>query len=103
MSLAGAAPDEAMSSTGEPTIFPSPTTSSAGAPRGGVVFAGRGGGGAAALSIRGGAAAVALAAIAIGADDDGFTLMTPSSVRRPSVCAAVLVRLSDEPHVTQKR
>src|SRR5512132_2618612 len=101
MSLAGSDPDEAMSSTGEPTIFSSAATALAGI--------GAGGGGAAATALAGtgagggGAAATALAGTGAGGGGAGFAAIRPSSVRRASGGTPLVARLSEAPQVTQKR
>lgn len=108
MSLAGSAPDEAMSSTGEPTILPSAAGSSGGALRDAAGFAGRGSD-VVCASARGGAAATTLAGIGAGGGAGGaggaagFAAIRPSSVRRASGGTPLVARLSDAPQVTQKR
>ena len=105
MSLAGSAPDEAMSSTGEPTILPSAAGSSGGALRDAAGFAGRGSD-VVCASARGGAAATTLAGIGAGGGAGGaagFAAIRPASVRRASGGTPLVARLSDAPQVTQKR
>ena len=91
-----------MSTTGEPTIFPSEAASSGGALRDTAGFAGRGGtsevNAAAGGSGRGGGDAKSGAG-----GSAGLAATTPSSVRRASAGAPPVARLSAAPQVTQKR
>jgi hypothetical protein len=103
MSLAGIDPDEAMSSTGEPTIFPSEAASSGGAVRDTAGFAGRGTASAGKAAAGGSGRGGGDGDVKSGAGGAGLAAATPSSVRRASAGVVLVARLSDAPHVTQKR